>query len=177
LGNDSSMTRIAFKGPAAYVADLDRSRAFYEDLLGLTVARVMMRDDRPIAVAYREGISIWAVDDAWWSIAGDAAAAPTTLDGRNWENCFETPDFGAIHDRLHAAGAHFAHPLRALPWGQLGFRVHDPDGHIVDVSEAHDALVHRLHAEGMSREAIGRQVSLSPGQVDAALSCAEDASD
>ncbi len=33
------MTPMRFKGPAAYVADLDRSRAFYEGLLGLTVLK------------------------------------------------------------------------------------------------------------------------------------------
>jgi catechol 2,3-dioxygenase-like lactoylglutathione lyase family enzyme len=37
------METARFKGPAAYIADLDRSRSFYEGLLGLTVLRVMSR--------------------------------------------------------------------------------------------------------------------------------------
>jgi catechol 2,3-dioxygenase-like lactoylglutathione lyase family enzyme len=43
------MNTLRFKGPAAYVADLSRSRAFYEGLLGLDVRRVMRRGDRDIA--------------------------------------------------------------------------------------------------------------------------------
>ena len=46
------MEPIRFKGPAAYIADLDRSRAFYEGLLGLTVLRVMSRGEIPIAVEF-----------------------------------------------------------------------------------------------------------------------------
>jgi catechol 2,3-dioxygenase-like lactoylglutathione lyase family enzyme len=163
------MAKLRFKGPAAYVKDLDRARAFYEELLGLTVQRVMRRGDRDIAVAYEAGLSIWLVDDAYWSIFGETAGIPATLSGGNWEATFETPAFEALYERLMRAGARVAHPLRELPWGQRGFRVYDPDGHIVDISETHGALVRRLFRAGLSREAIGRQVSLTEAQLDAYL--------
>ena len=163
------MNIIRFKGPAAYVSDLDRSRDFYENLLGLTVGRVMKRGEQPIAVAYAEGLSIWLASDAYASLFGDASLAPTSLRGGNWENTFETPAYEEIFGRLQAAGARFLYPPRALPWGQLGFRVYDPDGHIIDISETQAALVRRLAAEGMSHEAIAAQVSLTPEQIDAYL--------
>jgi catechol 2,3-dioxygenase-like lactoylglutathione lyase family enzyme len=163
------VTDLRFKGPAAYVRDLARARAFYEGLLGLSVRRVMRRDGVDIAVAYQNGLSIWLVDDAYWSIFGDANGAPATLEGGNWENTFETPAFSALYTRLTEAGARFAHPLRELPWGQRGFRVYDPDGHIVDISETHGALVRRLFQGGRSIEAIAQQVSLTVAQVDAHL--------
>jgi catechol 2,3-dioxygenase-like lactoylglutathione lyase family enzyme len=163
------MAELRFKGPAAYVSDLERSRAFYEGLLGLTVRRVMRRGDTDIAVAYESGLSIWLVDDAHWAIFGDAAGAPAALAAGNWENTFETPAFGELYERLVSAGAPFAHPMRELPWGQRGFRVYDPDGHIIDISETHGALVRRLFQSGMSKSAIGQQVSLTESQVDAYL--------
>ena len=163
------MNALHFKGPAAYVSDLARSRAFYEGQLGLSVARVMRHGDAEIAVAYEVGISIWSAGHAYWSIFGEGAATPAALGHGNWENTFETSDCDAIFARLQAAGARFAHMLRELPWGQRGFRVYDPDGHIIDISETHGALVRRLFAGGLSKPAIAAQVSLTIAQIDAYL--------
>jgi hypothetical protein len=46
------MEPMRFKEPAAYITGLDRSRAFYEGMLGLTVLRVMSRGEPP----YRRGL-------------------------------------------------------------------------------------------------------------------------
>lgn len=167
------MSGLRFKGPAAYVADLDRSRGFYEGVLGLTVARVMQRGDRDIAVAYQEGLSLWLAADAYAAIFGDGTTVPDRLAGGNWENTFETPDYERIFRNLQLAGADFLYAPRELPWGQRGFRVYDPDGHIIDISETHGALVRRLFAEGSSREAIAQRVSLSAAQVEAYLAGAD----
>jgi catechol 2,3-dioxygenase-like lactoylglutathione lyase family enzyme len=163
------METIRFKGPAAYVSDLDRSRGFYEGLLGFEVGRVMRHADADIAVAYTAGFSIWLVTHAYWSIFGPAASVPPVLGHGNWENTFETPRFDEIYATLRGAGARFAHELRELPWGQRGFRVYDPDGHIIDISETHGALVRRLIAQGRSKESIAAQVSLTHEQIDAHL--------
>jgi catechol 2,3-dioxygenase-like lactoylglutathione lyase family enzyme len=161
------MAGMRLKGPAAYVSDLARSRAFYEGQLGFEIARVMKRNGADIAVAYKAGFSIWLASDAYWSIFGNSPAAPRELGAGNWENTFETQDFERMYERLQQAGARFAHPLRELPWGQRGFRVYDPDGHIIDISETHGALVRRLFKDGRSRESIAEQVSLSAHMVDA----------
>jgi catechol 2,3-dioxygenase-like lactoylglutathione lyase family enzyme len=145
---------VRFKGPAAYIADLDRSRAFYEGLLGLTVLRVMSRGEQPIAVAYTAGLSIWLATDAYAALFGDAGLAPQHLRGGNWENTFETDTYEEIYARLLAAGAEFLYEPRTLPWGQRGFRVYDPDGHILDISETMTASVRRQAAEGKPLEQI-----------------------
>jgi catechol 2,3-dioxygenase-like lactoylglutathione lyase family enzyme len=163
------MTAPRFKGPAAFVADLDRSRAFYEGQLGLAVGRVMKNGESDIAVAYTAGFSIWLVTHAYASIFGADSVPPRTLGQGNWENTFETPHFAELFEKLQMSGAIFAHPLRELPWGQRGFRVYDPDGHIVDIAETHGALVRRLGAEGQPKNAIAKRVSLTLEQVDAYL--------
>ena len=68
---------MLFRGPAAYVQDLDRSRRFYEGTLGLEIARVMKHEGRPIAVAYTAGMSIWEREHAYFAIFG----ASRTADG------------------------------------------------------------------------------------------------
>lgn len=148
------MEPIRFKGPAAYVADLDCSRAFYEGVLGLTVLRVMSRGETPIAVAYREGLSIWLASDAYASLFGNADLAPADLRGGNWENTFETDGYEEVYRQLQAAGAALLYEPRTLPWGQRGFRVYDPDGHILDISETMAASVRRQAAGGKSLEQI-----------------------
>jgi catechol 2,3-dioxygenase-like lactoylglutathione lyase family enzyme len=148
------METARFKGPAAYIADLDRSRAFYEGLLGLTVLRVMSRGETPIAVAYNEGLSIWLASDAYASLFGDASLAPQNLRGVNWENTFETDGYEEIYGQLRATGAEFLYEPRTLPWGQRGFRVYDPDGHILDIAETMAACVRRQAAEGKTLEQI-----------------------
>ncbi len=163
------MQAIRFKGPAAYVSDLNRSRGFYEGLLKFEVGRVMRHEDADIAVAYTVGISIWLATHAYWSIFGATESAPSVLGHGNWENTFETPQFDEIYVRLKEAGARFAHELRELPWGQRGFRVYDPDGHIIDISETHGALVRRLATEGRSKQSIAAQVSLTGEQIETYL--------
>jgi catechol 2,3-dioxygenase-like lactoylglutathione lyase family enzyme len=145
---------MRFKGPASYIADLDRSRAFYEGLLGLNVLRVMSRGETPIAVAYSEGLSIWLASDAYASLFGDASRVPEHLGGGNGENTFETDAYEESYARLRTAGAEFLYEPRTLPWGQRGFRVYDPDGHILDISETMTACVRRQATEGKSLEQI-----------------------
>ena len=123
-------------GPAAYVLDLAASRRFYEGLLRLEVARVMQRGEREIAVAYKAGLSVWQVDDAYDMVFG-GAPRPTTLGAGNWEFSFETAELEALAARLEGAGVRFAQPLRELPWGQRAIRVFDPDGHIIDIGSLH----------------------------------------
>jgi uncharacterized glyoxalase superfamily protein PhnB len=94
---------------------------------------------------------------------------PKNLGAGNWENTSETADFETIYERLKKSGASFVHPPRELPWGQRGFRVHDPDGHIIDISETHGAVVRRLFKDGKSKDTIAEQVSLSRAQIDTYL--------
>ena len=148
------MEPMRFKGPAAYIADLDRSRAFYEGVLGLSVLRVMSRGETPIAVAYAQGLSIWLASDAYASLFGDASLAPQDLRGGNWENTFETDRYEEIYQQLRTEGAEFLYEPRTMPWGQRGFRVYDPDGHILDIAETMAACVRRQATEGRTLEQI-----------------------
>lgn len=163
------MPDLRFKGPAAYVADLNRSRAFYEGLLGLSVRRVMRRDGRDIAVAYEQGLSIWLAADAYVALFGPDATPPARLAGGDWENAFETDDYLEVYSNLRAASATFLYDPRELPWGQLGFRVADPDGHTIDISETQGTTVRRLVAEGAAKDAVAARISLTRDQVEAYL--------
>jgi catechol 2,3-dioxygenase-like lactoylglutathione lyase family enzyme len=157
---------IEFRGPAAYVSDLDRARQFYEGVLGLEVSRLMKRDGRLIAVAYTAGLSVWEAADAFFSIFGAPDPAWRGPERPDWENAFEVGDVDAIYARAVAAGARLAHPLRELPWGQRTFRMYDPDGHVIDVGETHAATARRMVASGMPREQVAEKLGFPAETVD-----------
>lgn len=158
---------IQFKGPAAYVRDLDRSRAFYEEVIGLKIQRIMSDNGRAIAVAYTAGLSIWAADHAFPVIFGSSSPADFPAAKRPaWENAFEAEDVNAMYERAIRADSQFAHALRELPWGQRTFRVYDPDGNILDIGETHEAAVRRMVAEGMPRERVAEKICLPLETID-----------
>ena len=164
---------IQFKGPAAYVRDLDRSRAFYEEVIGLKVERIMSHEGKAIAVAYTAGLSIWAADHAFLVIFGSMSAAFPAAEHPTWENAFEVEDVKAMYERVITANSRFAHALRELPWGQRTFRVYDPDGNILDIGETHEAAVRRMIADGMPREKVAEKICLPLETIDRMLTVAK----
>jgi hypothetical protein len=124
-------------GAAAYVWNIALSIQFHEGLPGLEVGKVMSRETREIAVAYKAGLSIWQVDDAYDIISGPSSPRPAKLGGGNCEYSFETPELDTLAARLQQAGVEFAQKPRQLPRGARAIRVYDPDGHIIDIGSLH----------------------------------------
>ncbi|WP_285907853.1 VOC family protein [Pseudodesulfovibrio pelocollis] len=140
---------MTFAGPALLVADIAASRAFYQDVLGQAV----LADHGP-HVAFASGFSIWQADHATEVIYEGARTPPTTLGQGNLEMYFESETLDQDFARVNARWQKIIHPVQAAPWGQRGFRLHDPDGHVVEVAEPLPVLVRRLLAEGLTIDEI-----------------------
>ena len=61
-------------------------------------------------------------------------------------------DIDQIVARIKDAGVEVLHEIREYPWGQRVFRFYDPDGHIIELSEAMDYVAGRFLAQGMTPE-------------------------
>ncbi len=146
---------ITFAGPAAFVADIDRSRAFYEKILGQEVEA-----DHGRHVAFKGGFSLWQADAAVTVIYGQKKQRQGSLAAKNFEMYFESDDIRAEWERVKGCCDSILNELEAAPWLQLGFRVLDPDGHIVEVGEPLPLLIKRLHREGMAPEDIHKNTSI-----------------
>ncbi|MGE4293110.1 MAG: VOC family protein [Desulfovibrio sp.] len=144
---------ITFEGPAVLVRDLVASRAFYERLLGQEV----LGDHGP-HVAYKGGFSLWLAEHACPLLGKPAPVSPLGRD--NFELYFESEDLEAVFETAVRAGADILHEVLEQPWAQRCFRMHDPDGHIVEVGEPLPALVRRLMRGGMSTEQVAARTSL-----------------
>lgn len=109
-------------------ADLDRSRRFYRDVLGLAVYREFGPPDSP-GVVFFLGPGFLEVSGHG---PGGAGSSPMI-----W---LQVRDVRAEHDRLAAAGARVVREPREEPWGLVEMWIEDPDGVrivIVEVPEGH----------------------------------------
>jgi catechol 2,3-dioxygenase-like lactoylglutathione lyase family enzyme len=98
------------------VSQIDRSRAFYERLLGIDVD-----DTVPSRLYFHCGDVIVALID--WSVEGRADLRPTP------DNMYlATDELDAVYDRAVAAGARIASPIEQRAWGERSFYCLDPDG-------------------------------------------------
>jgi catechol 2,3-dioxygenase-like lactoylglutathione lyase family enzyme len=119
---------------ALYVADLDRSSAFYEHVLGL---RVMLRSPRLVALdAGRQGVLLLFLAGA---TSADVVEAGGTIPGHEGTGrlhmAFAVPaeDLGAWRERLAEAGVALSGEM-AWTRGGTSLYVSDPDGHVIELA-------------------------------------------
>ena len=97
-------------------ADLDRSRRFYRDVLGLAVCREFGSPADPGMVFFLGGGLL--------EVSGRAAGPP----GHSVQIWLQVRDAHAEHDRLAAAGVRVLREPAAEPWGLTEMWIEDPDG-------------------------------------------------
>lgn len=117
--------------------NLDASRRFYVDVLGLTVA---------MDLGFIVTLISPANPTAQLSLmqAGDS---PATLP----QVSVEVADVDEVHARAVARGAQIVYPLINEPWGVRRFFVADPDGTIINV------LSHRVDDQHQRRRPASRR--------------------
>ena len=146
---------LTFQGPVVVVKDITVSRNFYENILGQKV----IVDFGPV-VGFEGGLSIWQIEHAYQILFDSQPEKSTTLGHRNFELCFEETEIHAIWEKVSSTGVKLVHPLREQPWGQLVFRIYDPDGHIIEIGEPIPVFVARFLSQGMSIEEVAERTSV-----------------
>jgi predicted enzyme related to lactoylglutathione lyase len=96
--------------------DLDRSRRFYRDLLGLAIYREFGPPDDPGLVFF--------LGQGLLEVSGHAAGQP----GSSVMIWIQVRDVHAEHARLAAAGVPIVREPAAEPWGLIEMQIEDPDG-------------------------------------------------
>jgi catechol 2,3-dioxygenase-like lactoylglutathione lyase family enzyme len=97
-------------------ADLDRSRRFYRDVLGLAVYREFGPSADPGLVFF--------LGSGFLEVSGRPEGPP----GRSLALWLQVRDVRAEHERLAAAGVPVLREPRAEPWGLIEMWIEDPDG-------------------------------------------------
>ena len=124
---ESTMRKALF---ILYVEDQDRSREFYEVVLGAKptldvpgMTEFHLTETSSLGIMPEQGIA---------SILGDEVAHPHTGNGiPRCELYLLVPDPAESYGRLLEAGGKGISPPRPRPWGDLTAYGMDPDGHVV----------------------------------------------
>lgn len=143
---------INFEGPVIFVAEINRSRAFYEGVL-----KQKVKADHGLHVAFESNFFIWQTDSATQTIYGQAISPQKPPAIGNFELYFECSDIHTEWERLKNECDTIVNDLKAAPWLQLAFRVLDPDNYIVEIAEPLPQLIKRLHTDGMTPATINEK--------------------
>jgi catechol 2,3-dioxygenase-like lactoylglutathione lyase family enzyme len=101
-------------------ADLDQSRRFYRDVLGLAIYREFGPTADPGLVFF--------LGSGFLEVSGRGPGNP----GRSVMIWIQVRDVHAEHERLSAAGVRVLRVPRTEPWGLIEMWIEDPDGvHII----------------------------------------------
>jgi len=113
------------------VSDVERSRAFYEEGLGLETVETGDRS----ATFETGGCQIVVEEDFdAETLAGFGLEPPGDRRGDGAIVVLEVDDVEAKHGRVDEYGAEVLTPPRVVDWGRKLFLVRDPDGYVLEVS-------------------------------------------
>ena len=145
----------AFHSVVLFVADIKKSKQFYNELLGQKIIMDFGRN-----VGFEGGLAIWERDYAVNMIFGENANN-ISVGENNVEIYFEYAVLDELFQRITDEKVRVIHPIREQPWGQRAFRIYDPDNHIIEFAEPMSSVVLRFHESGMNLEEIAKK-SLMP---------------
>ena len=152
---------IRYSSVVLFSDDVPALRDFYRDLFDLTIAL-----DLGGLVTFDGALSIWETADVRAQVYG--GLDPSPVERPRCELYFETDALEAFVGGL-PNDVRLVHPVQTAPWEQRVVRFYDPDGNLVEVGEAMDAVARRLAADGLAPEEIAARTRMPPAFVAAAL--------
>ena len=134
---------MKLKNPLLAVRDMERSKTFYREVLGLHVVM-----DFGANKTLTGGLALQTLE-SWRSFLGTYTVS---FGGSDAEVYFEEDSFDAFLERLQNLAVDYVHPPREHAWGQRVVRIYDPDRHIIEVGEPMKAVCQRFLDSGLTPE-------------------------
>ena len=126
------------------VKDIEKSKRFYYDVLGLDVIM-----DFGANVTLAGGIALQTIDT--WKDFIQKRSNEVIFQNNAVELYFEEDDIDTFVSKLSAfEDLEYIHPLFEHPWGQRVVRFYDPDKHIIEVGENIVMVVRKFIGSGLS---------------------------
>jgi catechol 2,3-dioxygenase-like lactoylglutathione lyase family enzyme len=139
--------------PLIVISDIERSRQFYENLLGQKV-----KYDFGENVQFEGDFSIH-LEEHYKKLLGQGHQE-VKKKANNFELYFETDRIEQLICMLKENRIEIIHEIVEQPWGQRVTRFYDPDYHIIEVGETLESVVLRYHYNGMNIEEIIEKTSM-----------------
>lgn len=141
------------------VGDMARAKAFYTGVLGLSVV-----EDLGANVTLEGGIALQE-KSVWRELI---AGGEVTLGHNAAELYFEVEDIDAFAAALPEETTVFQ-TMHEAPYGQRLLRLADPDGNLVEIGEAMDAVCRRMVERCGTVAAAAARMAVPPAYVEACL--------
>lgn len=120
---------MRFINPIPFVRDIERSKQFYRDRLGLEIL-----EDFGSFVLFASGFAIHEASALEQTIWRQACEGSEPYGRRNLLLYFEDDDVDLAFATI-APHVELIHPVERQAWGQRVFRFYDPDGHAIEIGE------------------------------------------
>lgn len=132
------------------VKDIEASKKFYKEILGLDVAV-----DFGENVILTEGLVLQEKKSWKHLIVKDI-----TEKSNSCEIYFETHNMDIFLSKKEKSpwDVEEVNPLYERDWGQRVLRFYDPDGHIIEVAETEESVARRFLGNGLSIEAVAEKM-------------------
>lgn len=140
-----------------FVADIAKSVQFYTSVMGLQVCNDMGKN-----IELSNGITLWESTPNHFIPTRLNIPTPTN----RFELYFETPNIESEYNRIKELGVEFFHHLHPEPWGQLTFRIYDPDKHLIEVGESMKLTIKTMFDSGMSIDEISKKTGFSQDEIN-----------
>ncbi len=148
---------MKFSAPLLVVKDLERSRAFYREVLGLRVI-----SDFGANITFTGGVSLQTRES--WEIFIQKSENEIVFGGNDAELYFDEDDLDSFLAHLKTfEGIEYVHTAKEHAWGQRAVRFYDPDRHIIEVGENMKVVCRRFLDGGMSVEQV-RERTMMPAR-------------
>ncbi|MHA7776435.1 VOC family protein [Roseibium sp. M-1] len=120
---------MKFVNPLPFVADIERAKRFYAEVLDLRIL-----EDHGDFVRFESGFALHDGAALHQTVFGDPPVGDEPYGRRNLVLYFEDEDIEVTFARV-ATRVRLIHGVETQAWGQRVFRFFDPDGHIVEIGE------------------------------------------
>lgn len=141
------------------VSDVEKSRQFYHDVLGLEVIAHLGKN-----TALSGGLCLQPKSCFPPGFEFEDNKQTNTA----FELYFDEPDFDKFIEKLSYMDIKYLHSVKQHNWGQRIVRFYDPDMNIIEVGESLNRVIMRYFNTGMSVSEISLRMDISESFV---LSC------
>ena len=142
---------MELKNPMLVVTDIDKTIAFYKNVLGLQVAM-----DFGANKVLTGGLALQTLDTYREFIGTD----DISFGGNHFEIYFEEDEFDKFANNLRNCNIQYVHPVKEHAWGQRVVRFYDPDRHIIEVGENMKAVCKRFIGSGLTPEQTAQRMDV-----------------
>lgn len=142
---------MKLKNPLLVVSDMEKSKTFYKQVLGLRVIA-----DFGANVTLTGGLALQTLD-SWMGFIQKEVC----FSGNDTEVYFEEEDFDQFLEKIAKLDAiQYVHQVYEHRWGQRVVRIYDPDMHIIEVGESMKLVCRRFLDSGLSMEETAKRMDV-----------------